>query len=289
MKKWVYNLVVLIFIAAFLVSGFFLVRYFLESRKQQTAFDDLAALVAQAQTPPQTQTQPQTPTPTAPSSNSSTEPANEPTEPTLPALVEIQHPQTGESMSILREYAPVYSQNTDMVGWMQIEGTNINYPVMQTPAWQDYYLHRSFQKEYSSHGCLYVREACDVETPSDNLTVYGHNMKDGSMFAALHKYKDKSFWQDHSIIRFDTLTEHHNYKILSVFLTSATVDEGFPYHKFVDAADAAQFENYVASCKQRSLYDTGITAQYGDKLITLSTCEYSQTDGRLVVVAKCVD
>ena len=202
--------------------------------------------------------------------------------------MQIQDPKTGEIISVLREYETVYLMNTDMVGWMRIDDTKVNYPVMQTPDWTDYYLHRNFEKEYSAHGCLYVREVCDVEHPSDNLTIYGHKMKDGSMFAPLFDYKEKSFWETHKTIHFDTVTEHHTYEIFSVFVTTASVGQGFPYHEFVDAADAAQFDDYVANCKQLALYDTGITPQYGDKLITLSTCEYSQVNGRLVVVAKRV-
>ena len=111
-------------------------------------------------------------------------------------------------------------------------------------------------------------------------------MKDGTMFAPLHGYQDKEFWEDNQYIFLDTLTERHIYQVFCVFTTTASVGKGFEYHLFVDAADQAEFDDFVTQCMLRRMYDTGITAEYGDKLITLSTCEYSQTNGRLVIVAK---
>ena len=156
---------------------------------------------------------------------------------------------------------------------------------MQTPAEKDYYLYRNFDKVHSDRGCIYVPEFCDVFTPSDNVTIYGHNMRDGSMFASLSKYERKSFWQDNSLIAFDTLYGHHTYQIFSVFRTTASVGQGFDYHNFANAADESQFNEFIANCKALSLYDTGITPVYGDKIICLSTCEYSQVNGRFVVAA----
>ena len=104
------------------------------------------------------------------------------------------------------------------------------------------------------------------------------------MFAALHDYKKKDFFKAHPYISFDTIYEHYDYQILSVFITTADA-EGFAYHLYVDG-DMDAFTEYVAKCKELSLYDTGVNASYGDKLITLSTCEHNIDDGRLVVVAK---
>ena len=197
----------------------------------------------------------------------------------LAALVEsIQAQQPTESK-------PLFEVNPDMVGWMKIEDTRINYPVMQTPDRPDYYLYRNFNKENSAQGCLYARELCDITTPSDNITIYGHCMNDGSMFEGLHDYLDKDFFLEHGIIHFDTLTEHHEYQIFAVFKTTASIGEGFTYHEFVNAGNEKEFSSFVSVCKNLSFYETGFTPQYGDKLITLSTCEYTQVNGRLVVVA----
>ena len=175
--------------------------------------------------------------------------------------------------------------NSHMVGWIKIDGTDISYPVMQTPKEKDYYLYRNFDRQHSSHGSIYVREECDVWRPSDNVVIYGHRMKDGSMFENLIKFERESFWEEYPEIRFDTIYEEHTYKVFAVFKTTATVDKGFKYHNFLEAANEKDFDDFVQTCKSLSLYETGITPQYGDKLITLSTCEYSQVNGRLVVVA----
>ena len=127
-----------------------------------------------------------------------------------------------------------------------------------------------------------------MEQPTDNVVLYGHRMRDRSMFAQLDKYEKKSFYEENPYIYFDTLTELHTYQVMAVFVTSAVKDQGFPYHKFVTAVDEEAFNNFVDGCKGWSLYDTGVDAVYGDKLITLSTCDYTIPEGRLVVVAKRV-
>jgi sortase B len=123
---------------------------------------------------------------------------------------------------------------------------------------------------------------------SDNLVIYGHHIKGGKMFGALEDYKSKSFYEEHKNIQFDTLTEQAEYEIVAVFKTVAYSSEGFRYYDFVDAENEEDFNSYIGKCKELALYDTGVTAGYGDRLITLSTCEYSAQNGRLVVVAKKV-
>ena len=156
---------------------------------------------------------------------------------------------------------------------------------MQTPNEANYYLNRSFDKTESARGSIYAREVCDINKPSDNITLYGHNMADGGMFACLHNYINKNAWDNNSLIFFDTLYEYHTYKIFAVFKTSANIGEGFSYHQFVDAANEEEFNEFVSTCKELAFYDTGITPVYGDKLICLSTCEYTLDNGRLVVAA----
>ena len=170
-------------------------------------------------------------------------------------------PLTDEE-SILPEYGELFLQNSDMVGWISIAGTTLNYPVMQTPYEPNFYLKHNFEKEYSDLGTPYVQEDCDISA-SDNLVIY-------------------------KTIQFDTLTQHGEYEIIAVFKTVAYSSNGFRYYDFVDAEDEEAFNAYVEKCKELALYDTGVTAEYGDRLITLSTCEYSAQNGRLVVVAKKV-
>lgn len=192
-----------------------------------------------------------------------------------------------EGDDVLAHYKELYLQNEHLVGWLSIAGTTINYPVMQTVENPNYYLKRNFEKEYSDLGTPYVQENCDI-SQSDNLVIYGHHIKGGRMFGALEDYKSKNFYEEHKTIQFDTLTQQGEYEIIAVFKTVAYSSEGFRYYDFVDAKDEEAFNAYVAKCKEFALYDTGVTAEYGDRLITLSTCEYSVQNGRLVVVAKKV-
>ena len=162
-----------------------------------------------------------------------------------------------------------------------------DYPVMQTKDDPDFYLKHAFDKSYSNYGVPYAAENCDADI-SDNMVLYGHHMNNGSMFSDLCKYTDEDFYREHKTIYFDTLGGYGEYEVIAAFKTVAYAESGFQYYHFVNAESEAAFDEYVAKCKELSLYDTGVSAAYGDKLITLSTCEYSQTNGRMVVVAKKV-
>lgn len=191
-------------------------------------------------------------------------------------------------LDVLPEYAALFEQNSDMVGWITVADTKINYPVMQSVDNPNFYLKHGFDKSYSDYGCPYVGENCDVNKPSDNLIIYGHHMKNGTMFSDLEKFKSREFWEGHKTFCFDTLTEKQTYEIIAVFKSvvyTGSADE-FRYYQFTDADTTEQFERFIQRVKDKALYDTGVAAEYGDKLITLSTCEYSATNGRLVVVAK---
>lgn len=216
---------------------------------------------------------------------SQTEPAPEQTDPATPTT-----PTTAPNIddTVLFEYQPLYEINRDMVGWIQIEGTAIDYPVVQTPNEPNFYLRRNFYKENATCGTIYVREACDVNLPSDNVTVYGHNMRNGTMFADLHKFEKKSFWENHRYVNFDTLNEYRTYEIFAVFKTTADLTKGFSYHIYDTFATEKAFNQYVSTCKNLSMFDTGITPTFGEKLLTLSTCDKSISDGRLVVVCRLV-
>lgn len=182
----------------------------------------------------------------------------------------------------------LYLENADMIGWIQIEGTSIDYPVMQTPADPTYYLKHDFEKNYTDYGCPFMQTDCDALAPPDNLIIYGHNMKDGSMFADLAKYRSKDFWQNHKTVWFATELGSSAYEIFAVIHTAVQADaaDAFPFYRFVDAAASEEFADYVSACKARALYDTGISAQYGDKLLTLSTCDNITDNGRWLVIAK---
>ena len=284
MKKYIYPALIVAFALVFLVSAVLLADYFIKSKKQQDQYDELSNLVQQGQ-----QQQPSSTDPTdGGNASDATQPGSDDPDstPAQPVThVTVTNPNTGKPMKILREYAIIYQKNSDLVGWIKIDGTRVNYPVMQTPEWVNFYLTRDFYKKNSRHGAIYANESANINTPSDNVTLYGHRMADGSMFASLHNYSDIEFYKKYPYITFDTLTEHHTYQIMSVFRTTATLGEGFTYHTFVDG-DEQSFAEYVRQCKELSFYETSVEATYGDKLLTLSTCDHSIENGRYVVVAK---
>ena len=178
----------------------------------------------------------------------------------------------------------LYELNNDFIGWLKINGTNISYPVMQTDSnRKDYYLRKNFYKEYSQLGTPYIAEYCNVQT-SDNVIIYGHHITNYQVFGELEKYKKKEFYDYHKIINFNTIYENADYEIIAVFKTVAYT--GFKYYEFINSSSEDEFNTFIKRCKELSFYDTGKTAKYGDKLLTLSTCEYSAKNGRLVVVAK---
>ena len=263
--KMVLYWVVVAFLVTVILVCVGLIAHKLISDAQDKAFNENLANDKNALT---TGTRPTGTAPTVP-----TKP-NESTTPTAP--------------SILPEYAPSYALNNDMVGWIQIPGTSIDYPVVQSLYEPNYYLRRNFQKQNATCGTIYVREACDVNKPSDSVLLYGHNMRNGTMFHDLINFKEKSFWEANRYIYFDTLTEYHTYEIVAVFTTTADPSVGFRYHIFSDGTQEV-YDKFVANCKALSLFDTGITPQYGEKLLTLSTCDKTLgygDDGRLVVVAR---
>lgn len=185
-------------------------------------------------------------------------------------------------------FKQLQDQNSDIAGWITIPGTKINYPVMHTPEDPEYYLNRNFEKEYSISGVPFVDGKASMSPRSDNILIHGHNMKNGSMFAQLLLYKDKEFLESHPTIEFYTDVTKQLYDIIAVFPADVANNkiQEFDYHSFINAKDQEAFDGYISSAKQYSLFDTGITADYGDDLLTLSTCSYHTAHGRFVVIAR---
>lgn len=199
--------------------------------------------------------------------------------------------QTGSEPDVpepeFHKYDALYEQNHDLFGWVSIDGTELNYPVMHTPDDPEHYLHRAFDGTKSSSGVPFLDGNC--YTGCGNYIVYGHHMKNGTMFAMLLDYADEDFWKDHPVICFDTLEKAGKYEVLAAFYGKAyrVNDENvFRYYNYTDLTDKEDFDEYLAFVSGSALYDTGVTAEYGDQLLTLFTCSYHTTDGRFVVVAK---
>lgn len=181
-------------------------------------------------------------------------------------------------------------QNNDIIGWIEIENTIINYPVLQCED-NNFYMTHNYKKEYSAEGSIFLDKDYNWELPSSNLLLYGHNNKNKTMFAELLNYKEESYYKEHPTIRFTTLAEDKTYEIIAVFKSRVyykSEKDVFRYYYFINAENEEEYNNYINESKKANLYDTGKTATYGDQLLTLSTCEYSQEDGRFVVVAKKV-
>ena len=193
-------------------------------------------------------------------------------------------------------------ENPELVGWIRIDGTNINYPVMQTAEDNDYYLDHDFERESNAHGTPFLDVNCRIGE-SENLIIYGHNMKDGTMFRDLMLYKDAEFCASNGTIEFLTPEDSTEYQVRFVLLLSAEDTEVFPYYEYVDltgkeddaaeagsaeedSAGAGRYEEYLQKCAEYAIWQSEELPETGAELLTLSTCEYSTADGRLVVVAE---
>ena len=179
-------------------------------------------------------------------------------------------------------------ENPDIVGWLEIEGTSINYPVLQGDD-NEYYMTHNYKKQKSKNGSIFLTKDYDWSIPSSNLLIYGHNLSNGTMFQELLKYEKEEFYKKHPIIRFTTNNEDAEYEIISAFKSRVyykSEKNVFRYYYFVNAKTEAEYNEFVQNAKKASLYNIDKTAQYGDQLITLSTCSYHVEDGRFAVVGR---
>ena len=216
--------------------------------------------------------------------------------------VETEQPEpTLPPADMMPDMQELYDQNPDIIGWLKVDDMNIDYPVMQTMDDEEYYLNRDFDRHNSQNGCLIMDTDSNVGTgtaandykdgtaPSTNLIIHGHNMKNGDMFGNLDRYRDQKYYETHKIIRFSTLYEDREYEIISVFLSQVFLQsqtDVFKYYKFFEADTEAEFDDFYDNIMDMALYNTGVTAKYGDEFITLSVCAYHVENGRLVVVGK---
>lgn len=188
-------------------------------------------------------------------------------------------------------YQESFLANADMAAWLQIPGTDIDYPVMWTPRDEEYYLRRGFDGSSNRNGCLILDTDSCVSPLTTNLIIHGHNMKSGAMFGTLSDFKNEDFYLEHKNLSLYTRDIQRNYEIIAVFYSQVykKSDTVFKFYKFFQADTEAEFNDYYQNIKALSLYDTGVTAEFGDHFITLSTCSYHVQNGRFVVVAKEID
>lgn len=188
--------------------------------------------------------------------------------------------------AILKGFRELYRENPDLGGWVTIAGTVLDYPVMYTPSDPEKYLKRGFNGKQSAHGVPFIGKGSTINPRSDNIILYGHHMQDGTMFQSITKYESMSYWQKHPTIEFSTLYEKGTYEIFAVFRTDIYKAPSLRCYRFINALDEADFDDFIADIRRVSLYDTGVEVSYGDKLLTLSTCNYHTYDGRFVIIAR---
>ena len=262
-KDMILNILLVIFIVTFLVSAGYLGMYYYNIHKAQKSFESLKDMIKDD-------------APGADAISYGTE-----TDASEIKYVDIN------GVKVQEKFADLYASNNDFIGWLNIPGTEIDYPVMHTPRDEEFYLHKDFNGEKSASGTLFLAAKCDAIKPSDNVVVYGHNMKAGTMFHDLLKYETEDYYKEHNTFRFDTIQGNYEYEVIAAFRTEIKgEDNTFKYYDFINAKDKDEFDEYVSKVKSKTPYKIDTTAEYGDKLVTLSTCAYHASEGRYVVVAK---
>lgn len=188
---------------------------------------------------------------------------------------------------VLERFKEIKETNDDLIGWIKIADTNIDYPVVQGED-NDYYLSHGFNKKADANGCIFADMYCSLYPRSKNLILYGHHMKSGRMFANLEKYDSFDFYQNHKTFEFDTIYEEAEYEVVFVFrdYVHASDDTDFKYYEFTDVNSETEFISYINELKEKSIYETNVDVTFDDELLTLSTCDYAQKNGRFVVIAK---
>lgn len=189
----------------------------------------------------------------------------------------------------LVDYSKLVAQNPDFVGWLEVANTPINYPVVKATD-NDKYLYNNFYGEHHKLGTVFAdyRNTLTTEKSSDNIVLYGHSAADGSYFAAIRGYKELDYFKAHPIISFNTTYESADWVIVGAFMADAldSSEQSFLYHNFIDFASEAEYTTFTTELAARSYFTSPADTQFGDKFITLSTCDYDFEEARFAVVAR---
>ena len=198
--------------------------------------------------------------------------------------------ETSES-GMLSKFVELYAKNNDLVGWIDIPNTEMSFPVLQTDD-NSFYLTHDFNKNESKAGAIFADyrfKITQTQRP-DDIVLYGHNMKSGQFFHPLLQYKQIDYFKEHPIIEFDSLYSEDKYRVFACFITGGSVemDDGnfFNYHSTQEFKDEQEFDDYYEEVMKRTYFNTDVDVEYGDELLTLSTCSYEYNDARTVVVAR---
>ena len=284
MRKVIFRVLLAVFIALFVVSGFFIGKYLYDSKKAESVFNDFSATLQEIINAYETGPENRPPGQTANSGPGAGE-ATGSSAPEGSGEYETGAVVTDPRLLAYRDMNLMYP---DMVGRIKIPGTVVDYPVMYTPNDPEYYLDHDIDKAYSSHGAPFLDFKCDIERPSDNLIIYAHHMKDGSMFACLNRYKNKSFLEEHPTVEFHTLYDIGYYEVVAIFVSHIGADGkyAFEYFLYTDFGGRGEFDDFMDLVREYRLYDSGTEAVYGDRLLSLSTCDYTGSNSRMVLLAR---
>lgn len=260
-KKTLINILMVICFLIAIGSGGYLAYYYLNSNKSENAVEDLRQMIVPV------------------------EDIQNNEQNAVPEFVMV------DGVQVQRKFENLYNKNKDFVGWITIEDTKIDYPVMHTPNDSEngeFYIHRDYEMNYSAAGLPFIDKNCDIEYPTDNIIIYAHNMNSGTMFHDIIKYESQEFYESHKTFKFDSIYGDGTYEVVAAFYGEILPEESaaFKYYEFVNAGDEQEFHYFVENINAMSIIDTEGEVEYGDKLLTLSTCAYHVDDGRFVVIAK---
>ncbi|MCR4605963.1 MAG: sortase, partial [Eubacterium sp.] len=244
-KKIILNIIFAVCALAFIGCGIYLFIYYSDMQATKDDLNELSQIVADSE-------------------------ALSDDDPSVSEDMKVNTP-SGESKQILKRYKKLYKKNNDMIGWVKIDDTMIDYPVMMTPKDNEYYLHRNFEKKYDRNGLPFLDKDCDPDDAESCLLVYGHHMKSGMMFADIMNYESEDFYKKHKIVSFDTLYDRRQYEVVAAFRSQVYKDKKdkdvFKYYDYKGHLTEKEFDTYIKNIKKLSAYDTGITPTYGDQLL----------------------
>jgi len=251
----IFTVLILIFIVVFLVAAGMLINYYIRSNIERKNMDEIVTQMRASEE------------------------------------LSVKEGNKFDKDGILMKYSALHKKNEDLRGWIKIDGTRIDYPVMQRDV--EFYLHKNFEKEYADRGLPFLDVRSDTEWVSSNLIIHGHNMRDGTMFADLLKYKDNDYAEKHKIIKLDTLTEEREYELIGVFDVDTKIDDwrsDFTLYDIINMSDEEDAVKVNELIEKSSSYKSDLTVSAGDDLLTLSTCStYDAIHGRYIILAKRVD
>ncbi len=189
------------------------------------------------------------------------------------------------TLEVLPEYCIIQKQYPDLIGWIRIDDTQVDLPVMQSTD-NAYYLDKDANGMEDINGTLFLDCRNDFVKPSTNLIIYGHNMKSGAMFGGLKQYLEEDYFLTHDKIQFDTIYEKQTYQVIAVCLSDVGEEGSYRYYNFIEAESDEDFHAFLSNVRNCAVYDKTQDVTKSDSLLTLSTCNSYVEDGRLFLVAK---